>query len=109
MKKQKRTESADRQELRHLKRQEILELLLVQTKRANKLEKRVNELTERVNELEEQLESREITVQRAGSLAEAALQINEVFAAADAAARQYVMNVQRLTDMQMKLNENNGK
>lgn len=99
MKRQKQTEDADRQELRHLKRQELLELLLEQTRRADALELRVKEL-------EEELENREITVRKAGTLAEAALQINEVFAAADAAARQYYMNVRRLTDLTMRQNEN---
>ena len=98
MKRQERTENEDRQELRRLKRQEILELLLEQTRRADTLE-------HRVKELEEQLENRDITVRKAGTLAEAALQINEVFAAADAAARQYYMNVMRLTDLTIKQNE----
>ena len=99
MKRQKQTENEDRQELRHLKRQEILELLLEQTRRADTLE-------QHVKELEEQLENRDITVRKAGTLAEAALQINKVFEAADAAARQYYMNVQRLTDLTIKHNEN---
>ena len=99
MKRKKQTEDADLRELRHLKRQEILELLLEQTRRADALE-------QRVKELEEQLENRDITVRKAGTLAEAALQINEVFAAADAAARQYYMNVRRLTDLTMRQNEN---
>ena len=105
MKRQKQTENEDRQELRHLKRQEILELLLEQTRRADTLEHRVKELEQHVKELEEQLENRDITVRKAGTLAEAALQINEVFAAADAAARQYYMNVMRLTDLTIKQNE----
>ena len=106
MKRQKQTENEDRQELRHLKRQEILELLLEQTRRADTLEQHVKELEQHVKELEEQLENRDITVRKAGTLAKAALQINKVFEAADAAARQYYMNVQRLTDLTMKHNEN---
>lgn len=76
-------------ELRRLSRKELLELLLEQKRRADQLE-------QRVTELEAMLQNRDITIQKAGSIAEAALQINEVFAAADAAARQYVMNVRRL-------------
>ena len=105
MKRQKQTENEDRQELRHLKRQEILELLLEQTRRADTLEQHVKELEQHIKELEEQLENRDITVRKAGTLAEAALQINKVFEAADAAARQYYMNVMRLTDLTMKQNE----
>ena len=92
-------ENAAQKELRHLKRQELLELLLEQTRRANQLE-------QRVNELEKQLENRNITLQKAGSLAEAALRLNEVFEAADAAARQYVMNVRRLVDLEIKQHGN---
>ena len=105
MKREKQTENEDWQELRRLKRQEILELLLEQTRRADTLEQRVKELEEHVKELEKQLENRDITVRKAGTLAEAALQINEVFAAADAAARQYYMNVMRLTDLAIQQNE----
>ena len=96
--KKKKKSNNKKKELKHLSREELLELLLEQTRRANRLEKRVAEL-------EEQLENREITAKKAGSLAEAALQINEVFAAADAAARQYVMNVQRMTDSKIEQHE----
>ena len=85
-------------DLKHLSRGELLELLLEQTRRANSLEKRVEEL-------EEQLRNRAIIIEEAGSLAEAALQINQVFSAADAAARQYVANVRLMADSENKQNE----
>lgn len=77
-------------ELRRLSRAELLEMLLEQAEENRKLR-------QRLDEAERALEDRRITVARAGSLAEASLQLNQVFAVADRAARQYVENVQRLS------------
>ena len=76
-------------ELRRLSRAELLEMLLAQVEENEKLKVRLDEA-------EQALEDRRIAIARAGSLAEASLQLNKVFAAADRAARQYVENVQRL-------------
>lgn len=76
-------------ELRRLSRAELLEMLLAQTEEND-------ELRRRLEKAEKALEDRRIVVSRAGSLAEASLQLNQVFEAADRAARQYVENVQRL-------------
>ena len=77
-------------ELKKLHRIELLELLIEQTKRADTLE-------EEVAELKARLAAREIDIQNAGTLAEAAIKVNEVLAAADAAAKQYLYNVMRIT------------
>lgn len=76
-------------ELRRLSRAELLEMLLAQVEENEKLKARLDDA-------ERALEDRRIAVARAGSLAEASLQLNQVFAAADRAARQYVENVQRM-------------
>lgn len=76
-------------ELRRLSRAELLEMLLAQVEENEKLKARLDDA-------ERALEDRRIAVARAGSLAEASLQLNQVFAAADHAARQYVENVQRM-------------
>lgn len=76
-------------ELRRLSRAELLEMLLAQVEENERLKARLEEA-------ERALEDRRLAVSRAGSLAEASLQLNDVFAAADRAARQYVENVQRL-------------
>lgn len=73
-------------ELKKLKRTELLELLLEQTRRAENLEKSLAEATR-------QLQSRELQVSEAGSLAEAALKLNDVFSSAQNAADQYLQNV----------------
>lgn len=76
-------------ELRRLSRAELLEMLLAQVEENERLKARLEEA-------ERALKDRRLAVSRAGSLAEASLQLNDVFAAADRAARQYVENVQRL-------------
>lgn len=48
--------------------------------------------------LKEQIQSREIHLQEAGSIAEAALQINGIFDAAQNAAEDYLENLKRLSD-----------
>ena len=73
--------------LKNLTRAELLELLLDQTKHAN-------ELQAEVDELKEKLKSREITnITGKGTLADAALQLNGIFEAADKAAKQYLENI----------------
>ena len=75
-------------ELRHLKRVELLELLVEQSKQ-------VEELEARLQEAEEKLKNREILIETTGSIAEAALKLNGVFEAAQAAADQYLENIKR--------------
>lgn len=76
-------------ELKRLRRTELLEMLLAQVKENEKLKMSLKEM-------QAQLDSRQIMINRAGSIAEAALQLNGVFQAAEAAAAQYLENVQRL-------------
>lgn len=75
-------------ELRHLNRTEILALLLAQMEENAALKKRIGEL-------ETELAERKIAIDNAGSIAEAALALNGVFEAAQAAADQYLENIQR--------------
>ena len=73
-------------ELRKLSRGELLELLLAQTRE-------VDRLNAQVEDLQQQLENRRIKLSQTGSIAEAALQLNHVFEAAQAAADQYLASV----------------
>lgn len=72
--------------LKKLSRTELLELLLEQTKELEATQARVSEL-------EKALADRKIEMERAGSIAEAALQLNKVFEAAQQAADDYVLSV----------------
>lgn len=70
-------------ELRKLSRVELLEMLLEQSKEVARLQ-------EELNKANEQLKSREILIDEAGSIAEAALQVNGIFDVAQEAADQYL-------------------
>jgi glutathione S-transferase len=78
-------------ELRRLKRTELLEMLL-------KVSKENEALRQQLDEANKKLEDRQILLTNAGSIAEAALQINDVFDAAQKAADQYLASVMRLAD-----------
>ena len=80
-------------ELRRLSRSDLLELLISQTEENQALKTRVAQL-------EDQLNDRRIAVAEAGSIAEASLKLNGVFAAAEEAARQYLENIQRIQQEQ---------
>ena len=79
-------------DLRKLKRQALLELLLEKTEENEKL-------TAELEEARALLSRREIAVNEAGTLAEAAVSINGMLSAADETARQYLENI-RHTDEQ---------
>lgn len=76
-------------ELKKLNRAELLELLLVQTREAERLRKRLESA-------EAALSDQQLKVQKAGDLAHAALEINGVMEAAQAAAQQYLDNIVRM-------------
>ena len=76
-------------ELSKLSRIELLEMLVEQSKEVQRLQ---NELEEAKKELAQ----REIKIKEAGSIAEASLQLNHVFEAAQQAANQYLENIQQL-------------
>lgn len=76
-------------DLRKLSRKQVLELLLKQTERADKLQARLEEA-------ENKLRDRSLIEAEAGSIAEASLKLNGVFEAAEAAASQYLENIKKL-------------
>ena len=78
-------------ELRKLSRAELLELLLEESRENERLRAQLQEMNEK-------LADRAIRIERAGSIAEAALQLNGVFQAAEEAAAQYLENVRRLEE-----------
>ncbi|MFG6331734.1 MAG: DNA repair protein [Lachnospiraceae bacterium] len=75
-------------ELRRLKRAELLELLIAQTEETETLKAKLEQA-------EAKLASRELAVEEAGNLAEAALRLNGVFEAAQKTADQYLENIRR--------------
>ena len=83
-------------ELRRLSRSELLEMLIAQTEENDRLKIKLEQA-------EAQLRDRKIAIDKAGSLAEAALSLNGVFQAAEAAAQQYLENIQRISGQQDEL------
>ena len=83
-------------ELRKLNRAELLEMLIAQSRE-------VEELQAQVAELQKRLDDREICLNHAGSIAEASVLLNGVFEAAQAAAQQYLENIQMLSGRQEQI------
>ena len=92
-----KAQAVDAKDLRRLGRAELLEMLITQTKENDKLRARLRDA-------ENKLEKKALTIENAGSIAQAALQMNGVFEAAQRAADQYVESVQ-LQSLQMSIRE----
>lgn len=83
-------------ELRGLSRADLLELLIEQTKKNELLQQQLDEATAK-------LQSRELTISNAGSIAEASLQLSGIFEAAQTAGEQYLQNIRRLSHSQAQI------
>lgn len=70
-------------ELKKLNRYQLLELLIIQTERADKLQTALEEAEQRLND-------QEINISTLGSIAEASLHLKGVFGAAQDAADMYI-------------------
>ncbi len=78
-------------ELKRLSRADLLALLLQECRENERLRAELAEI-------KEQLANKTIRIGEAGSIAEAALRLNGVFEAAEAAASQYLENVRRIAE-----------
>ncbi len=111
------THMTERQ-LRSLGRKELLEMMIeqgkelefVKSEHAKDLEfvkaeheKEINALKQELEKARAALQNREIAINEAGSIAVAALQINGIFEAAQAASQQYIENIRTLNDRQAAL------
>lgn len=77
-------------ELKKLNRADLLELLLRERRENEQLRSDLEKATKKLSD-------RAILLENAGSISEAALRLNGVFEAAEAAAAQYLENVQRIS------------
>ena len=73
--------------LKKMRRKELLEILLEQTKRIEMLE-------EKLTECDKQLEMRKISYRDEGSLADASLKLTDIFKKADEAISIYKLNIE---------------
>ncbi len=78
-------------ELRKLSRKDLLELLISQGRERDDLQ------TE-LEQVKAMLKNRQLCIEQAGSIADAALQLNGVFEAAQAAAQQYLENIRKRSE-----------
>lgn len=73
-------------DLKRLNRRELLEMLIIQTRKVEALEGQLKEASLR-------LESRELQIKEAGDLAQAVMKLNGIFEAAQNASSQYIENI----------------
>lgn len=73
-------------EVRRLNRSDLIEIIY-------ELQKQNKENSERIRSLEQELEDRSLKLSKAGSIAEAAIQVNNVLESAQAAADQYLSSI----------------
>lgn len=78
-------------DLRKLNRYQLLEMLIMQTERADKLQSKLEEAEKKLNDTE-------IRMTALGSIAEASLQLSGVFEAAQAAADRYLEAARQQAD-----------
>jgi len=88
------------QEIKKLSRQELISIVLRLEKEKQELENEIGKLCDENAELSAKLENRQIELDEAGSIAEAAMRLNRVFEAAEAAAEQYIDSARAMAERQ---------
>lgn len=83
-------------DLKHLRRTDLLEMLLEQCRENEELHTQIDLLCAQQNK-------QEIMLNKAGSIAEAALMLNGVFEAAQKACDQYILNIEHLYAHQQQI------
>ena len=78
-------------ELRRLHREDLLQILIAQ-------QKQIEDLTAALEDSEKALSDRKIAIEESGSLAEAALKLNDVFTSAQQAADMYINETRERID-----------
>ena len=86
-------EDSEGVKLSKMKKKDLLEIMLAQSKE-------IDSLREKVSELESELADREFEFARTGSLAEASLAVTNIFKEADEAAKVYLDNIRRSYEKQ---------
>ncbi|MGT2888506.1 DNA repair protein [Streptococcus didelphis] len=76
----------DKKKFKKLKTEELLEIMLQQ-------QKTIEEQARKIEELEHSLAEKNLKIDKSGSIAEAALALNDIFEKAQAAADQYLLNI----------------
>lgn len=85
-------------ELHKLRREDLLDMLIHQSEDYARL-------TDELTKAKEELAKRALAMENAGTLADAAFQLNGVYHAADDACSQYVESMRQMHEQQLKLQE----
>lgn len=83
-------------EIKKMSRRDLLEVLVLQSKK-------IDELQEELNKANELLNTKQITISEVGNIAEASLKLNRVFESAQASAEQYLESIKAIEEKQEKL------
>lgn len=83
-------------ELKKLNREELLRIMLEQSKEIQRLQ-------DKLEETQRELDDKTLKIDQAGSLAEASLQLSGVFEAAERACQQYTENIRLLSQRQSQV------
>ena len=83
-------------ELKKLRRVELLELLLDQAIEMERLQKQLEQA-------HEALACRQLQMKEAGSMADAALRLNDIFSSADRAAQDYLESIRAMQEREQEL------
>ena len=92
-------------ELRRLKRVELLDMLIEQGRLVDAQAEEIKQLKAQCEELNRKLEERMVSLEKAGSIAEASLKISKVFMAAEDAAKIYLENLRARSDSQVPVEQ----
>ena len=78
-------------DVKKMSKKDLLQLLVMQSKK-------IDELEEELAKANKLLESKQIIISEAGSIAEASLKLNKIFELAQEAADQYLENIKQLNE-----------
>ena len=84
-------------ELRWLGRKDLIELMLNQARELDQLREQLAQTQQQLAQVQRELTERKIRIEKAGSLAEASLQLSGVFQAAQDACALYTYNMEELS------------
>lgn len=93
--KNKKSDPESKPELLKLKKRELLEIMLRQGEEIDALRKEIDELKTELAAKEQELENHQFEIKKFGSIAEASLQVTDVFQEAEKAAKIYLDNLRR--------------
>lgn len=82
--------------MKRLGRSELLQLLIEYTQENEAMREKMDAMSAELDSVNNQLKVRTIAIENAGSLAEAAIQVNGMIEAAQKTANQYLENIERM-------------